>query len=659
MKNKDFCTKCEPGRFQTAEFVNAEKDEKIFNDGNPYGGLGGLASDCQFCPSGYNQGQENSTFCDLCAIGKYISCKGGSQCWDCPLGRTSQPKLGGIECVAVTVVTSIPIIIPGSHRYGCDPNVSTESKNSNSNLYEVPAAGTEQYQKEGFSFRNKDFLNLVQNQIGLVDPVNNDCRHQNISSMCITWKIRDKIAREAEQGSSEEALPYRFTEGFLVQWSIEKGFPPPNVDEKGERIKTNSTFLMHEGALDWQVAQTTQCEQAEDDDPTNDCKPGYFKKNIEEQHLGPWTYCFETAKPVHMEMIYVRVVGISPIDTKTGKANAGAEGSSSVSTDTYVPATACGDLMYLSQSSHPPNGPGAWTIGAFNPRLSEWRCNPCPLGGDCRGTKRWVDVYAKFGFSRLDSFDFDNRANAFWPCFKDIACLGGKNNLLTSIQVTYYERPPWPSKEEYFLPEPSGENERLDMPQCCSALNPLVDDVQKCKKEGCGTVQQGNNKNNYQDNSCSKRRDVPFDEYYKTLGNKCPDKPCPYSWNGDNRWSKGTSHCLVDLSIRDDFEICNEEMGYRLSCNDTTNGRCRLCRACASPDREGQKWFPMGVSNCYKCPPVFMNTVGVLLAGVAMFAMVYLFLSVSNTVVNSNIKILLFVYDSAELISMLFSSPFY
>ena len=54
-----------------------------------------------------------------------------------------------------------------------------------------------------------------------------------------------------------------------------------------------------------------------------------------------------------------------------------------------------------------------------------------------------------------------------------------------------------------------------------------------------------------------------------------------------------------------------------------------------------------------------MNTVGVLLAGVAMFAMVYLFLSVSNTVVNSNIKILLFVYDSAELISMLFSSPFY
>jgi hypothetical protein len=37
----------------------------------------------------------------------------------------------------------------------------------------------------------------------------------------------------------------------------------------------------------------------------------------------------------------------------------------------------------------------------------------------------------------------------------------------------------------------------------------------------------------------------------------------------------------------------------------------------------------MGVSNCYKCPPKFMNTVGVFMAGGAMFCMVYLFLSVS------------------------------
>ena len=40
-------TSCEPGRFQTAEYVYGRKDDFQFNDGNDYAGLGGLASDCQ------------------------------------------------------------------------------------------------------------------------------------------------------------------------------------------------------------------------------------------------------------------------------------------------------------------------------------------------------------------------------------------------------------------------------------------------------------------------------------------------------------------------------------------------------------------------------------------------------------------------------------
>ena len=568
----------------------------------------------------------------MCEIGKYIGCKGGAQCWDCPIGRTSQPTEGGIECIAVVVTTTVPILVESSHTYGCNASKMLNAPlPAHLNLWEVPSEGSEGAKREGFSFRNRNYLNLVNNQIGLDNPVDDDCRHQNLSSMCITWRIGNVDERGSEKGGEvEDDLPYKFVQGFLVQWSLERGFPPPNEEDKEARLKTNTTLLMHEGGLDWQPAQTSQCEPMDDNDPTNDCAPGYFRDNKEEQHLGPWTYCFETAVPVHQEMVYVRVVGLSPVDPKNGEATDGAQGSPSVSTDTYVTAPTCGDFMYLSQSSHPPNGPGAWTIGAFNPRLSEWRCNPCPLGGDCRSAKRWVDVYAKFGFSRLDSFDFDRRANAFWPCFKAIACLGGKNVLKTSIQVTYYERPPWPAADQYYLPEPGQDNERLDMPQCCSALDPLIVDVEECKDKGCGVVQEGYGKNNYIDNSCSKRRDIPFKELYTNNGNNCPDAPCPYSWNEDGRWDKGTSSCLVDLARRDDFEICNEEMGYRLSCNDTTNGRCRLCRACASPDREGQKWFPMGVSNCYKCPPKFMNTVGVFMAGGAMFCMVYLFLSVSS-----------------------------
>ena len=643
LKNKDFCTKCEMGRFQTQEFVSGAKDEFIFDDGMKYGGLGGLASDCQFCPSGWENSILNNTKCQQCEIGKYIGCKGGYKCWDCDAGRTSynpdtQEKIGGTECVAETVITSVPNIIDGTHKYGCNASneaVLQSQLTPNTKLMIVPSIQQNELRPEGFSKRNPAYLYSHEVLVGLKDVSSDDCRVQNTTTMCVTWETKSKQKRDEEKGAGED-LPYKYTDGFLIQWSVEKNFPPPNENEKDARIKTNSTHIMHAGAMDWVAAENPEEAQCNDDDAdqTNNCRPGKFKQNIEEMHLGPWTYCFETSKPVHMEMLYVRVIGIGPV-SQSGQATANAQGSPSPSTDTYITAPTCGDVMYLSQSSYPPNGPGAWTVGNFNPRLDQWRCDPCPTGGDCRGPKRWIDVYSMFGYSKLDSRDFDRRATAFWPCFKAMACLGGKNPMKTLIQVTYYERPPWPSQEEYFLPEPENQDERLDMPQCCSALDVMLHDVQLCKEKGCGVVQQtisGNGNQNYVENSCSKRRDLPYAELYGAsmnidLPQNCPEPPCSYFNNDDGKWDKGTAGCNVDLARRDDYEICNEEMGFRLQCNDTTNGRCRLCRACASPDREGQKWFPMGVANCYKCPPKFMNTLGVFLAGFAMFAMVYMFLA--------------------------------
>ena len=100
---------------------------------------------------------------------------------------------------------------------------------------------------------------------------------------------------------------------------------------------------------------------------------------------------------------------------------------------------------------------------------------------------------------------------------------------------------------------------------------------------------------------------------------ECGDS-CP--WN----------HCVqrsinVDLAKTDDYETCNEEMGFRKLCNGTANGKCRLCRACASPDVGGQLWWPQGVANCLRCPPWWMNYILVLFAGTMMFLMVYLFLA--------------------------------
>ena len=92
------------------------------------------------------------------------------------------------------------------------------------------------------------------------------------------------------------------------------------------------------------------------------------------------------------------------------------------------------------------------------------------------------------------------------------------------------------------------------------------------------------------------------------------------------------NHCVqhptwVDVAKVDDYEVCNEEMGFRKNCSDTANGKCRLCRACASPDVDGQLWWPQGVANCLRCPPQWMNYLLVLFAGFMMFIMVYMFLA--------------------------------
>ena len=63
----------------------------------------------------------------------------------------------------------------------------------------------------------------------------------------------------------------------------------------------------------------------------------------------------------------------------------------------------------------------------------QWKCLPCPVGGDCRGNVRWQDVQPIFGYFRLHAIDTcaDRRIEtSFWPCFKPDACLGARNPKL-------------------------------------------------------------------------------------------------------------------------------------------------------------------------------------------------------------------------------------
>ena len=275
-------------------------------------------------------------------------------------------------------------------------------------------------------------------------------------------------------------------------------------------------------------------------------------------------------------MLYIRVIGLSPIDAITPDfVYTLTLGTASIPTKSYATASSCGDFMYLSQSSHPPvEGSSVWSIGDFNRRIEEWRCAPCPRGADCRDAKLWSELYALYGYTRLGVEDFSSRRDAFWPCFKERACLGGKLTLATG------EKPG--TKHSY-------TSRKRPATDCCSAVDPEMEDIQRCK-EGPETFPSIK----------EKKRGFPMQGYV-----------------GFDPASRG---CPVDLSQVDDQEACHFEAGFRLKCNYTMSGKCRLCRAC----KKG--YWAQGVSNCRLCPHWLVNIVLVVLAVSFVLSMLYMFL---------------------------------
>ena len=504
------CSMCEPGRFQTIR----------------------AAEDCEFCPAGWFQGGRAQQDCTMCYERTYMGCKGGYRCWDCEIGRTSSPKVGGTMCVAETVVTSVPEIVVGSHIY----------------------AGSDGGEEEGEE-----------------DPkVLSRVMRMDNSRMCITWRMKNAAERAKDGGG--ENLPWIFAEGFLIEWSLEQGFPPKNEEDLVSRVKTNSTVFNHRGS-DFDVSAAGNRSVANALLGLG-APPDLSMYGTEEFNLGPWTECINTSLPVHMEQIYVRVLGISPVNNLNGDVAFGALGSPSQPTPPYATAPSCGDVMYLSQHSWPPDGPGLWEIAGFNRRLEHWRCEACPEGGDCRGPKLWYETYAKYGYMRLGQEDFDNRKTAFWPCFKQKACLGGKIALATNDK---------PGKKHGYT---SYVRPAVD---CCSAVDPLEEDLEKCKQDP-----------------------LTFHSAYEA------------SWVGDSYdggFEPAKRGCLVDLALVDDYEACHAEAGYRINCSNTRSGKCRLCRACAPG------YWPQGVSNCLRCPHWILNIILVVLAVGFVMMMLIMFLS--------------------------------
>jgi hypothetical protein len=231
--------------------------------------------------------------------------------------------------------------------------------------------------------------------------------------------------------------------------------------------------------------------------------------------------CFKTPEPTFNYLIYLRIRGFLK----------GALGTPSPATIKYATAKQCGDLMYLCRHCWPPeDGMGAWLVNDTNNiNLEDWICQGCPVGGDCRGPKQWHDIYALYGFQRLGREDYDDRLEAFQKCFRSSACLGGRREL--PLRETPGTKHAWKTKIRPPI-------------DCCSAVDPLKEDLVACKKDP----------ENFKSLTEYKRGFVGFDP--KSRG------------------------CTIDLSLVDDLERCHVEAGYRLNCSYTRSGKCRLCRAC-------------------------------------------------------------------------------
>ena len=201
--------------------------------------------------------------------------------------------------------------------------------------------------------------------------------------------------------------------------------------------------------------------------------------------------------------------------------------------------------------------------------------SPCPTGADCRGPKLWPELYALFGFTRLGFEDFNIRSEAFWPCFKDKACLGGKRPMSTTDQPG--------SKHGY----DSWDRPAVD---CCSAIDPEKEDFQMCSEDT---------------------------EHFPSIR----ESKRGFLGEGYVGFDPKSRGCRVDLSLVDDEEKCHVEMGFRLHCNNTISGKCRLCRACKLG------YWAQGVSNCKACPHWLLNIVLVVMAIGFVLMMLMMFLS--------------------------------
>ena len=471
---------------------------------------------CALCPSGWYTAEAQELDCERCPLGSYTGCPGYSKCLACTGGQTTY-LLGSTKCVSKEMETALPAITEGSVQpmqlFELTSIVVSESGNVatvnhvETELLQMQPGETVSFQSISIhhkfdakrwnvtSVSEKPFTSftIAPNEQGRNPPKDGEYKSSDVENnivyseyhLCAEWITAESENRETKPDE-------RDFNSYFFQVSYESTFPPEGSNMPG--ADTNVSICKN-GRCEFEISPDLYGMGG-----ITDFKDGKLNKD------GLNRACQRTYFPLYSRVHYVRIRGYVQE----------AQGTPSIVTPLYAIAPSCGDLMYLCRRCFPPVGPGAWKVGGpFNPNTAEWVCQPCPNGGDCRGDKLWSEVYGKFGYMRLGVEDFEDRKVAFWPCFKQKACLGGKIDLpigeepgtkyafstgayhrallhwTTSINgtsdggaekckdsaacaayVNEYGSMSKPLNDYLFRPA-------ID---CCSAIDPLKEDKKECKK---------------------------------------------------------------------------------------------------------------------------------------------------------------------------------
>jgi hypothetical protein len=653
IKDASLCKLCIAGTYNSAEGIEFVSECKSCPEGRYSPNKGNVVVDqCLQCDAGLKQpltGQsacvkcepgrfgimEGGTACDACAVGRYQSIPASKDCINCDKGLYQEEMEMG-ECK----LCQEGYFQEFQRRTGCDacPKGYYGACDGLSACLQCPPGQTT-YTDASVKCTSKVLATVIPEFLDGDRGVYVD--ESDPHRVCANWLLPET--------HNEAELPRTF-DHILFQVSYDKEFPPESTNTSHPRLK----YPLEP----WHVSKN----------------PGKLGLPGNETHA-----CTDTSFPVHMKVVYVRVRG------QIGDAL----GSPSVQTPTYAIAESCGNFMYLCRRCHKPKGPGAWTIGgAFNPVPSNWICQPCPTGAVCDGPVLWDEVYAKYGFMRLNPEDYDDRRKAFWPCFKTAACLGGKIDMADGEKpgekhgwwTGPYDADPsviWTSERcgedldcssfaSTYPPAKYIETGLMRRPaiDCCSGVDPLEEDLPLCKEDpanfqaaesyfGEGALFVSNlGFSTTEDDLMSAMEARGFSPVSAVVTRSAPTEIRPtitsLGWGTVYFQSNAAAAEARELLRWEDFEGgwnvstgfspslrgCNVDLGLvddSEQCHVEYGHRknCSLsstgrCRLCRAC---GQGYWAQGVSSCYQCPHWILNIVLVVLAVGFVLLMLGMFLS--------------------------------